>query len=118
MRDEELDPRTEEAMARYLAVAPFLRGERRGRGRGIRQLSSEPIPWRGGTYRRRSVATLYRYLKRAREQHLAGLYRQERSDKGRRTAIPPEVFRLCCAVREKFPAAGSRQIADFGHVGH
>ena len=65
MRDEELDPRTEEAMARYLAVAPFLRGERRGRGRGIRQLSSEPIPWRGGTYRRRSVATLYRYLKRA-----------------------------------------------------
>ena len=23
-----------------------------------------------------------------------------------------EVFRLCCAVREKFPAAGSRQIKE------
>lgn len=112
MQDEDLDPRTEEALARYLAVAPFLRGERRGRGRGIRKLSSEPVPWRGGTYRRRSVATLYRYLKRAREQHLAGLYRQVRSDKGRRTAIPPELFRLCCALREKFSAMGSRQIKE------
>ncbi len=112
MRDEELDPRTEEALARYVAVAPFVRGGRRERGRGIRTLSGEPIPWRGGTYRRRSVATLYRYLKKAREQHLAGLYRQERSDKGRRTAIPPEVFRLCCALREKFPQMGSQQIKE------
>lgn len=112
MRDEEWDPRTEEALARYLAVAPFVRGERRGRGQSIRTLSAEPIPWRGGTYRRRSVATLYRYLKKAREQHLTGLYRQERSDKGRRTAISPEVFRLCCALREKFPSMSSHQIKD------
>ncbi len=112
MRDQEMDPRTEEALARYLAVAPWLRSGRQGRGKGIRALSSEPIPWHDGTYRRRSVATLYRYLKRAREHHLAGVYRQQRADKGKRTAIPPEVFRLCCALREKFPDMGSRQIKE------
>ena len=112
MRDEELDKRTEEALARYLSVAGHLRRRRGDPGPGLAALSAEPIPWVGGTYRRRSVATLYRYLKAARERRLDGLYRQERSDKGKRTAIPAELFALCCAVRRKFPAMGSQQIID------
>jgi putative transposase len=109
MRDEVLDPRTEEAMARYQAIAPRL-GPHGKRGPSMRALSAAPIPWTGGTYRRRSVATLYRYQKAARERRLAGLYRQERADRGKRTAIPPELFSLCCALRQKFPGMGSEQI--------
>jgi len=112
MRDEEQDPRTEEALARYLAIAPYLARRRRDPGPGIPALSTEPIPWRGGTWRRRSAATLYRYLRRARQQRLAGLYRQERADKGQRTAIPAELFAQCCALRQKFPRMGSRQIIE------
>ncbi|MGH2842549.1 MAG: Mu transposase C-terminal domain-containing protein [Solirubrobacteraceae bacterium] len=107
-----MDRRTEEALARYLAVAGHLRRRRGDCGPSIGALSAEPIPWVGDTYRRRSQATLYRYLKAAREQRLAGLYRQERSDKGQRTAITAELFALCCAVREKFPRMGSQQIID------
>ena len=112
MRDEELDPRTREALDRYLAVAPYLRRRRGDPGPNIQALSEEPIPWGDGTYRERSAATLYRYLKAAREKHLAGLYRQERSDKGQRTAIAEDLFALCCAVRQKFPRMGSQQIVD------
>lgn len=112
MRDEELDPRTEEALARYLAVAPYLRRRRGEPGPSLVARSREPIPWRGGTFRRVSAATLYRYLKAAREGHLAGLYRRERADKGKRTAIPPELFAQCCALRQKFPHMGSRQIIE------
>jgi putative transposase len=112
VRDEDLDPRTREAMARYLAVAPYLRRRRGDPGPSLGALSAEPIPWEDGTYRRRSAATLYRYLNRAREQKLAGLYRQERTDKGRRTAIPEDLFALCCAVRQKFRGMGSQQIID------
>ncbi len=111
MRDETLDPRTEEALARHQAIAARL-GPHGRRGPSMRELSAEPIPWTGGTYRRRSVATLYRYQKAARERSLAGLYRQERADKGRRTAIPPELFASCCALREKFPGMGSAQIRE------
>ena len=111
MRDETLDPRTEEALARHQAIAARL-GPHGRRGPSMRELSAEPIPWTGDTYRRRSVATLYRYQKAARERRLAGLYRQERADKGRRTAIPPELFALCCALREKFPGMGSAQIKE------
>lgn len=110
MRDEDLDRRTQEALSRYLAVAPYLRRRRGEPGASIGALSTEPIPWEDGTYRRRSAATLYRYLKVAREKKLVGLYRQERADRGQRTAIPAELFALCCALREKFPAMGSQQI--------
>ena len=61
MRDEEMDKRTEEALARYLSVAGHLRRRRGDPGPSLAALSAEPIPWVGGTYRRRSVATLYRY---------------------------------------------------------
>ena len=111
MRDEVVDPRTEEAMVRFQAVAARL-GPHGKNGPSMRALSAEPIPWTGGTYRRRSVATLYRYAKAARERRLAGLYRQERSDAGKRTAIPADLFALCCAVRQRFPEMGSAQIRE------
>jgi putative transposase len=111
MQDETLDPRTEEALARYQAIAARL-GPHGRRGPSMRALSAEAIPWTGGTYRRRSVATLYRYQKAARERRLAGLYRQQRSDRGKRTAIPAELFALCCALRQKFPGMGSEQIKE------
>jgi putative transposase len=112
LRDEDLDRRTREALDRYLAVAPYLRRRRGEPGPSIAALSEGPIPWGDGTFRRRSTATLYRYLKAAREQKLAGLYRRERADKGRRTAIAEELFALCCALRQKFPHMGSQQIVD------
>lgn len=76
MRDEEQDSRTEEALARYVAVAPYLRRKRGDPGPGIGALRMEPIPWTSGTFKRRSRATLYRYLKAARERALTGLYRR------------------------------------------
>ena len=112
MRDEDLDRRTREALDRYLAVAPYLRRRRGDPGPSIAALSEESIPWGDGTYRRRSAATLYRYLKAARGQKLAGLYRRERADRGRRTAIAEDLFALCCALRQKFPRMGSQQIVD------
>lgn len=111
MRDEVLDPRTEEAMVRFQAVAARL-GPHGKSGPSMRALSAEPIPWTGGTYRRRSLATLYRYAKAARTGRLAGLYRQQRSDAGKRTAIPPDLFASCCALRQKFPAMSSEQIKE------
>jgi putative transposase len=112
VRDEELDARTEEALARYLAIVQRLRSDKGGGGPSLDELSREPIAWTGGSFRRRSRATLYRYLKAAREKHLAGLYRQQRSDKGSRKAIAEDLFALCCAVRLKFPHMGSQQIVD------
>ena len=111
MRDEELDRRTEEALARYLAVVQRLQAGKGG-SPSLDELSREPLAWTGGSFRRRSRATLYRYLKAARERHLAGLYRQERSDKGSRKAIAEDLFALCCAVRLKFPHMGSQQIIE------
>lgn len=112
MRDEQSDRRTEEAMARFEAVAAHLRRRRGDPGPGIAELSREPIPWLGGTFRRRSPATLYRYARAARQGRLDGLRRKERADKGQRTAIAPDLFVLCCALREKFPRMGSQQIKE------
>jgi putative transposase len=112
MRDEELDLRREEAMARYEAVAPYLFRPRGAPGPRLADLAGVPLPWVGGTFRTRSRATLYRYLKAARQGRLPALQRQERADKGQRTAIAPELFALCCALRQKFPQMSSAQIIE------
>ena len=112
MRDEELDARREEAMARYEAVAAYLLRRRGWSGPRLADIAGMPLPWVGGTFRTRSRATLYRYAKAAREGRLRGLYRRERADKGRRTAIAPELFAQCCALRQKFPDLSSAQIIE------
>jgi putative transposase len=97
-------------------LRPVLFEHGRGEGsthRFLKELSQKEVAFPDGTYRRPSLSTLKRKLRKYRCEGFDALARKTRNDRGRPRAAPREVIDRAVAIKQDLPTRSSETINRF-----
>lgn len=78
--------------------------------RFLKELSQKQIAFPDGTYRRPSLSTLKRKLRKYRKEGFDALARKSRSDRGRPRTVPQNVIDRAVAIKRDLPTRSSETI--------
>jgi transposase InsO family protein len=81
--------------------------------RFLKELSEKEVAFPDGTYRRPSLSTLKRKLRKYRKEGFDALARKGRSDRGRPRTVPKEVIDRAVAIKRDLPTRSSETINRF-----
>jgi len=78
--------------------------------RFLKELSEKQVTFPDGTYRRPSLSTLKRKLRKYRKEGFDALARKSRNDRGRPRTVPQEVIDRAVAIKRDLPTRSSETI--------
>jgi len=81
--------------------------------RFLKELAQKKVAFPDGTYRRPSLSTLKRKLRKYRKEGFDALARKARSDRGKPRTVPKEVIERAVAIKRDLPTRSSETINKF-----